>query len=49
MRQGILAALLLTIVLPSYAAQIEVHEDTGKPPVIGISGNIEAAGPRLAF
>jgi hypothetical protein len=41
MKRGILAALLLTIALPSYAAQIEVYENMGKLPVIGIFGNIE--------
>jgi hypothetical protein len=42
MIRGILAALLLTIASPSYAAQIEVYENMGKLPVIGIFGSIEA-------
>jgi hypothetical protein len=41
MRRAILAALLLTMASPSDAAQIEVHEDMGKLPVIGILGDIE--------
>jgi hypothetical protein len=36
-----LAILFLTIALPSYAAQIEVYENMGARPVIGIFGNIE--------
>jgi hypothetical protein len=41
MTRGILAISFLTIALPSYAAQIEVREDMGKLPVIGILGHIE--------
>jgi hypothetical protein len=41
MTRGILAASLLTIAFPSYAAQIEVYENMGKLPVIGIFGGIE--------
>jgi hypothetical protein len=41
MRRGILAISFLTIALPSYAAQIQVYEDMGKLPVIGIFGSIE--------
>jgi hypothetical protein len=42
MKQAILAALLLTMALPGRAAQIQVRDDMGKLPVIGILGTIEA-------
>jgi hypothetical protein len=41
MRLAISAALFLAMALPGDAAQIEVREDMGKLPVIGVLGNIE--------